>query len=455
MKLWSCSVVLLATSMCWGCATVEAEVHEPARDNALIEWREYFVDDDLRSLIESALDSNFDLRIAAQRIQAARARVEAAGGRLLPIVDAVAGAGGTHPSELVDYDYVLGFQASWELDLWGRLRHMRDAAMHRLLASLEGRHLVQTAIVGDVCAAYYELLALDANLVIIEDSIRLEERALGAVRVQRTVGAANELAVRQFEAQLENLMTLKLEMKTRIVENESLINGLIGREPQPIERGRVSLAEARLPALALEVPAAYLTHRPDVRQAELELRAARADVESARAAFLPTAAITGFLSLQSFRSRRLFDSESVAYSVVGSALAPILNRSAIQAEYDGADAMQREALYTYEQTLTNATLEVHSQLATISLLEEAGARKTREVGLLEASVRTAEELFRMGDAGYLEVLNVQQNGLRARLELVDLKKRQLQSSVALYRALGGGVEEVKPPPGEAGQREAP
>jgi NodT family efflux transporter outer membrane factor (OMF) lipoprotein len=445
MKLSRRSAALLVTVMCGGCSTVGAEVYEPSRGNALIEWREYFVDTDLRRLIESALENNFDLKIAAQRIQGARARVEAAGGRLLPRVDLAADAGGTHPSDLVDYDYFVGFRASWELDLWGRFRHMRDAAIQRLMASFEGRHLVQTALVGDVCSAYYELLALDANLVIIEDSIRLEERALEAVRVQRTVGAANELAVRQFEAQLENLRALKLEMDTRIIENESIINGLIGREPQTIERGSVSLVEARLPELALEVPAAYLTHRPDVRQAELELRAAQADVESARAAFLPTTAITGFLSLQSFRSESLFDSESVGHSVVASVLAPILNKSAIQAEYDGADAVQREALYAYQQTLTTATLEVHSQIATISLLEEAGVRKTREVGLLEESARTAEELFRMGNAGYFEVLNVQQNGLRAKLELVDFKKRQLQSAVALYRALGGGVEEVHPP----------
>ena len=421
-------------------------------------WRKHFTDPKLQALTEQALNNNRDLKIALQRIEMAKAQITAARGMLAPKVSGVAGAGiqrfglytmdgaGNSTTPIYDgrivprdvQDYTVGLQTSWEIDLWGKLRSKKASATARLLASVEGRNLVQTHLIADLATAYYELLALDAEITNIDETIKIQRDALETVQTQKQAGSANELAVQQFEALLFNLQGMRLDTQQRIVEQEGIMCTLLGDPQRPIARNRASLMNSTLPHLSSSVPADMLKNRPDIRRAEFELAATKADVKAAKAAFLPSVSINGVLGLQAFQSNVLLNIHSATYSALGGLVAPLINRKAIQAEFDHANASQLEALNTYQQSIVNGYVEVHNQLAFIRILKDLQALKTKEVHLLIESVGTAADLFRTRRATYIEVLNAQQNALKARLQLIGVTKRQFQVQANLYRALGGG-----------------
>ncbi len=422
------------------------------------QWKKHFTDPKLQALTEQALNNNRDLKIALQRIEMAKAQITAARGMLAPKVSGVAGAGiqrfglytmdgaGNSTTPIYDgrivprdvQDYTVGLQTSWEIDLWGKLRSKKASATARLLASVEGRNLVQTHLIADMATAYYELLALDAEITNIDETIKIQRDALETVQTQKQAGSANELAVQQFEALLFNLQGMRLDTQQRIVEQEGIICTLLGDAQRPIARNRASLMHSTLPQLSSSVPADMLKNRPDVRRAEFELAATKADVKAAKAAFMPTVSINGVLGLQAFQSNLLLNIHSATYSALGGLVAPLINRKAIQAEFDHANASQLEALNTYQQSIVNGYVEVHNQLAFIRILKDLQVLKTKEVHLLIESVGTAADLFRTRRATYIEVLNAQQNALKARLQLIGVTKRQFQVQANLYRALGGG-----------------
>lgn len=421
-------------------------------------WRAHFTDPGLRRLVDDAIAGNNDLRIAFQRVQAARAQVTAARGSLAPAISAVAGAGLTKfgaytmdgagnsgtpifrdqtiPRDLPDFS--VGLQAAWELDVWGKLRSQKAAAVSRVLASEEGQRLVLVSLVTDVATHYYELVALDSTLHILDDTLKLQQDALTAVRAQKEAGQANALAIEQFEARMQNLRGMQIEARQQILDAEAAIRLLLGDSRRVIVRTRVPITQLSAPRLSRSVPASLLTQRPDVRQAEHELAAARADVKAARAAFLPQVNISGELGLQAFRSDLLLNSHSAAYSLAGGLVAPLINRAAIKAEFQKAGAGALEALATYQQSIVNAYVEVHNQQSRIRLLDQLHEVKRKQVSLLTQSITTSDDLFATRRATYLDVLNAQQTALEGRLELVDVKKRQLQLQLSLYKALGGG-----------------
>ncbi|WP_395730836.1 efflux transporter outer membrane subunit [Prosthecobacter sp.] len=422
------------------------------------QWRKHFTDPRLQALTDKALDNNRDLKIALQRIEMAKAQITAARSVLAPRVSGVAGAGvqrfglytmdgaGNSTTPIYDgrivprdiQDYTIGLQTSWEIDLWGKLRSKKASATARLLASVEGRNLVQTHLIAELATAYYELLALDAEITNIDETIKIQRDALETVQTQKQAGSANELAVQQFEALLFNLQGMRLDTQQQIVEQEGIICTLLGDPQRPIARNRSSLMNSKLPQLSSSVPSDMLKNRPDIRRAEFELVASKADVKAARAAFLPSVSINGVLGLQAFQSNLLLNVHSATYSALGGLVAPLINRKAIQAEFDHANAAQLEALNTYQQSIVNGYVEVHNQLAFIRILKDLQALKTKEVHLLIESVGTASDLFRTRRATYIEVLNAQQNALKARLQLIGVTKRQFQVQANLYRALGGG-----------------
>ncbi|WP_395743298.1 efflux transporter outer membrane subunit [Prosthecobacter sp.] len=421
------------------------------------QWRRHFTDPQLQALTTQALENNRDLKIALQRIEMAKAQITAARSVLAPKVSGVAGGGlqryglytmdgaGNSTTPIYDGrivprdlpDYMVGLQTSWEIDLWGKLRSKKASATARLLASVEGRNLVQTRLIAELATAYYELLALDAEIINIDETIKIQRDALETVQVQKQAGAANELAVQQFEALLFNLQGMRMDTQQQIVEQEGIICSLLGDPKRPIARSKTGLQSA-LPHLPASVPADLLRNRPDIRRAEFELTATKADVKAAKAAFLPSVSINGMLGLQAFRPNLLFNVHSATYSALGGLVAPLVNRRAIQAEFDHASASQLEALNAYQQSIVNGYVEVHNQLAFIRILKDLHSVKTREVHLLMESVGTAADLFRTRRATYLEVLNAQQNALKARLQLIGVTKRQFQVQASLYRALGGG-----------------
>ncbi len=426
---------------------------------ATLNWRTYFADSTLNGLIDEALTNNLDLLTAYQRIEMARAGVRASEGLLRPTVAAggttalrrfglytMDGAGNattditegrTVPVNLPDL--FIGLQSSWEVDIWKKLRNQQQSAISRYLASVEGKNWVITNLVADVSAAYYELLALDNELDIVRQTIHIQQNAFEVVKIQRQAGASNELAVEQFEAQLLNAQNLEIELLQAITEAENLLNTLLGRFPQPILRDKSRFNSTIPTQIGAGVPSDMLKNRPDIRAAELELMATKTDVQVARAAFYPSLILTGSLGFQAFSPKFLLSTpQSIAYSLIGNLAGPIINRKGIEAQFNGAQAAQVEALYNYQKTVMNAYVEVNNQLSNLANLRRMFDLKTRETALLTRSISTSDKLYRTGRATYLEVLFAQQNALQGKLDLISTQKRQNQAIINLYRTLGGG-----------------
>jgi NodT family efflux transporter outer membrane factor (OMF) lipoprotein len=426
---------------------------------AMLNWREYFSDTTLLQLIDTALNNNLDLMITTQRILQAREQVRLHKGNLLPTVNAspsvsqrkfglytMDGAGNNTTDILpgrrvpVDLqDYYLGLQASWEVDVWGKLRNKKKAARLRYLASVEGKNWVITNLIAEIASLYYELLALDNELEILKKTIELQENALSIVTIQKEAGETNELAVKQFQSQLLNSKAMEMELSQQIIEVENRLNFLMGRFPQAIIRRPASFRNEIPWQVKVGIPSELLANRTDIKQAEYMLMATNADLKAARAAFYPSFNITGALGYQAFNGAYLFNSpESVAYGLLGNMTAPLINRNAIRAEFRTAKSAQIEAMYQYQKSIIIAFVEVQNQLAGIQNLEKMYALKSQEVDVLTESIETSTELFRTGRANYLEVLMTQRNALISKIELAEAKRRQFDSMINIYRVLGGG-----------------
>ncbi|AWM35442.1 efflux transporter outer membrane subunit [Hymenobacter nivis] len=427
-------------------------------------WRQFFQDPALAGLIDTALRQNLDLRVAVQRVEIFQAQYLARRGALFPSVMAGGSAGldrygkytmtgvgnyDTNLSQNIDGnqriatgltpDYFVGLRSSWEIDIWGKLRSRRKAAYLRVLGSEQGRNLVITNVVADVARAYYELLTLDNQLATLERNARFQQDGLALIRIQKQAGRVTELAVQQFAAQALRTESLAYGTRQRITETETSLNQLLGRYPQPIGRGPALPNQQGLPTrLGAGLPATALLRRPDVRQAELELRATSADVDAARAAFLPSLTLTPYLGLNAFRANLLLDAGSVTYGVLGGLAGPILNRAQYRADFRQAVANNYEGYYRYQQALQSGFREVVVGLQGLENYRAVADLRAREVAQLQSAVATSNELFVAGYATYLEVITAQRSVLEAELSLADARQAQLLQSVNLYRALGGG-----------------
>jgi NodT family efflux transporter outer membrane factor (OMF) lipoprotein len=429
-----------------------------------VPWKVFFADPDLAALIDTALRNNPDLKMAMQRIQMARAEVLRTKGFLLPSVRFEASTGvrkygdytmdgvGNYDTNFSDNigedrriptllpDYFLGLRSSWEVDIWGRLRTLREAAYARFLATEQGRQLVVTRLVAEVSGLYYELLTLDNELEIIRKNKTLQETAVETIVIQKEGGRANELGVRQFRAQLLNTQSLEVQKQQQIIEAENLLNALLGRFPQPIQRG-ASILQQKLPdEISAGIPATMLRRRPDIRQAELELVASKADLQAARAAFLPSLNISAHAGFNAFNAGMLFNPASLAYGLLGGLAAPVFNRKALEAGRMWAQASSLGALAAYNQAVIRGYQEVVTSIRGIENLEKVAGLKAQEVLVLQQAVSVANDLYLAGYASYLEVIMAQRSVLQAELELTDIQKQQFLSMIDLYRALGGGWE---------------
>ena len=422
---------------------------------AAVSWQRFFADSALVALIDTALRANPDQLIAVQRVEMARAGLVAARGALLPTVSAggvatfdkfadYSGTGNTDTNDgrpLPSFvpDLFLGLRSNWELDLWGKLRERRQAAFIRVLASEQGRHLVQTALVAQVASLYYELLAADNQLAVLGKNRVLQERAVEIVKLQKLGGRATELAVQQFTAQLLRTRSLEAETQQRIVATENTLNRLLGRYPQPIRRGRALTAQVIPAAVSAGLPAATLLRRPDVRQAELELVASRADVAAARAAFLPSLTLSPYLGLNAYSPALLLQTPgSLAYGLLGGLSAPLLNRSALKAAYGRSAAGQRAAYWNYQKAIQTGFEEVSTNLRGLENFRRVADLRQQEVAALTKAVSVSTDLYRANYANYLEVVTAQRSVLDAELSLTEARRQQFLLLIDLYRALGGG-----------------
>ncbi len=422
-------------------------------------WKDYFSDPYLKALIDTALSNNQELNITLQEIQIAQNEIRVRKGEILPSVGLGAAAGvdkvGRYTSqgandantdikpgkEMPDplQDYMLGAYATWEVDIWHKLRNAKKSAMTRYLASVEGKNFMVTNLISEIANSYYELLALDNQLAIVKQNIEIQNNAYEIVKYQKQAARVTELAVRRFEAQVLNTKSLQFGIQQNIIEIENRINFLVGRFPQKVERDANAFGDLIPETIQAGIPSQLLANRPDIRQAELELAASKIDINVAKADFYPSLEIKAGLGFNAFNPSYIFTSpESLIYSLTGELIAPLINRNAIKARYLMANAKQIQAIYNYEQTILNAYIEVANQLSNISNLEKTYDLKSQEVQALTQSVDISNELFNSARADYMEVLLTQRDALESRFDLIETRMKQMNAKVNIYQALGGG-----------------
>jgi outer membrane protein, multidrug efflux system len=443
-------------------ATFDTNNNTDTTTIAAVKWRSFFTDPYLVNLIDTALKNNQELRITLQEIQIAQNEIRLRQGPLHPTVGYRIGAGvekvGRYTSqgagdatteiepgrEIPDplTDYAAALYANWELDIWKKLRNAKKAAISRYLSSVEGKNFVLTNLIAEVATSYYELLAYDNQLEIVRQNIALQKNALEIVKVQKQAARVTELAVQKFQAEVLKTQSLEFDIQQNIKETENRINFLLARYPQEIQRQKSSFLAVLPSTVHTGVPSQLLANRPDIKRAELDLAAAKLDVKVARAEFYPSFGISGALGFQAFKPSYLVKfPESLLYSLAGDLAGPLINRNAIKAEFNSANARQLQAIYNYERTILNAYIEVSTQLSNISNLGKSYDLKSRQVEALTRSINISNDLFKSARADYLEVLMTQRDALESKLELIETKKEQLNAVVNVYRNLGGGWQQ--------------
>ncbi len=464
---WLVLMMLLAT----GC--IPSMVQRPANDTvpasyttttdttntAQIKWNEFFSDPYLVALIDTALKNNQELNIALLEIDIAKNEVRARKGEYLPFVGIGAGAGVDKPSRFTskgasDYsstyedgkhlpeplqNYKLGIFASWEVDIWKKLRNAKKSANYRYLSSIEGRNYMVTRLVAEIAISYYELMALDNQLNILKSNILIQQDALQIVKMQKEAAKVTELAVRRFEAEVLKNRSLQYEIIQQIVEIENQLNFLTGRFPQPVLRSSDNFLNLLPDSIFTGIPSQLLENRPDIKQANLDLEASKLDVRVAKADFYPSLNIQAGLGLEGFNLVQFIKApESILFNIAGDLVAPLVNRNGIKAIYASANAKQKQAVFNYEMVILKAYIEVANQLSKIGNLERVIVLKKQQVEALNQSIDISTNLFKSARADYMEVLLTQRDALEAKIELVEIKKEQLNATVRMYQELGGG-----------------
>ena len=418
-------------------------------------WREFFQDPMLQKLIETALQNNQDLKITLQELAIAKSAITAKQAALLPSVTANIGAGvskvgrytaegagnvGTeitpgHNIPTVIPDLSPSLQVDWTIDLWNKLNSGKKAAVERYLASEAGQRAIKSQLVADVAENYYLLLALDYKLSVMQQYISLQKDAVRIAQIQKEADADTQLAVEKFEAELAKAQADEFLLRQSIVETENNLNLLLGRFPQTIQRTKVDFLQLPMPTTAHSLSTQLLLQRPDVIQAEHQLKAAKWDVETARKEFLPSFNISAAIGLNAFNPKYLFKlPESLAFNALGGLTAPLINKKAIQANFAQADALQIEALYNYDKTLLTAFIEtstLQSKISNIKLLQQF---KQKQNDALVRAVSAAQKLYLNNRATYLEVIDSERGQLDCKMELIDAKSQQLSTLIEMYSA---------------------
>jgi NodT family efflux transporter outer membrane factor (OMF) lipoprotein len=428
-------------------------------NTAQLKWKEFFTDPNLVALIDTALRNNQEYNIILQEINLAQYEVRARKGAYLPFLNAEGGAGlekvGRYtragaveetdeiapgkkfPDPLTDIS--IGLTASWEVDIWKKLRNARKSAMFSYLASIEGKNFMVTNLIAEIATSYYELMKLDNQLEILKKNIEIQTNALEIVKLEKQSARVTELAVRRFEAEVLKNKSRIYFIQQSIIETENRINFLVGRFPQPVVRNSQTFISLIPDSIRAGIPSQLLANRPDIRQAERQLVAAKLDVKSAKAYFYPSLNIMAGIGYQAFNSSFLLNTpESMIYSLGGQLMAPLINRNAIKAYYYSANARQIQSIYNYERTILNAYIEVANQLSNINNLQRSYDFRTQQVAALTESIDISTRLFKSARADYMEVLLTQRDALESKFELTETKMQQMNAVVNVYRALGGG-----------------
>jgi outer membrane protein, multidrug efflux system len=429
----------------------DAEPPEPGREAvslADLQWFQLFRDDSLQALVYTALQQNYDVRIAVARIMEAQAQLGVTRSFLFPQLD----ANGTAAHERISAErfltppsgqnegntLLLGLSLIYEIDLWGRLRRETEAARAELLSSEWAQRAVLVTLVADVASAYFELRQLDLDLEIAKRTFASRERSLRLTQARLEQGVASRLDVRQAENLLYTAAARIPDLERLIAQKENEIRLLLALPPGDIRRGLALTEQPLPPEVPAGLPAALLERRPDIRQAEEVLVAANARIGAAKALYFPRFSLTGFLGLESDDLKHFATASARTYAIGLDILQPIFNAGRIRSINEAEAARLLQTLAQYEQVIQTAFREVSDALIGYRKSREQRVQQELLVAALVDSAALANTRFLGGIDSYLQVLDAERQLFDAELELARIQAVELLNLVQLYKALGGG-----------------
>jgi outer membrane protein, multidrug efflux system len=407
-------------------------------------WWDVFSDEQLQALVRKATTENYDVRIAAARIEQAEAQAGITRSDQFPSVEANVQAGGQRTPPLGTTSartggaVSVGARAAWELDFWGRFRRANEAARARLLSSQWGQRAVMSSLVSRVADSYFTLRALDLELDVARRALASRKESLDLARIREQGGATSLVDVRQAEQLVYTAAGTIADFERRIEQQENLISVLIGGFPGGVTRGRELTAQPHAPEVPAGLPSSLLERRPDIQAAEQDLVAANAEIGVARAAYFPSISLTGSGGLQSTALGALFSGGAVAWTAAAGLAQPLFTAGRTRSQVALAEAGRTEAALNYERTVKEAFREVSDALVGYRKTQEFRAQQELLVGAALDGRRLADIRYRGGATSYLEVLDAETRLFNAELSLADARLAELTDFVELYRALGGG-----------------
>lgn len=414
-----------------------------AASYADLPWWQVFQDPQLQDLIRTALKQNYDLQIAAERINAARAVVTVTRSRLFPQVGGNADfTGGKEPNFQSKYNFgLLTADAAFQLDFFGELRRATEAARAQLLATEDARQTVILTLVSDVASDYFALLELDLQLQITYQTVKTQQDSVKLTQLRVDHGVATKLDVLQAQQTLDTANATIPDLERVIAQEENAISILLGNYPQAITRGRPLVEQPLPPEVPAGLPSSLIERRPDIREAEQNLIAANAEIGVAKAQFFPQISLTGFGGGAFGRSSAftsLMSTQLGIWSYGAQVSQPIFTGGALRGNLRLSESQYQQLLLAYRQSIQRAFGEVSDALIGYEKLREVRVRQEVTVADLVESVRLSDMRYQGGTTTYLEVLDGQRALYSAELTLAQARGNEYQSLVQLYRSLGGG-----------------
>ena len=436
---------------------------QQAQETANTAWWEQFSDPVLNDLIGASLRENYDLRAATARVEEFYGLYGATRADLFPQVGYDGSAGRTHstskgPIPIVggrNYSlYQAEFNASWEIDLWGKVRRATEAAKADLLSAEDARSGVILSLVTSMATAYIDLRSLDQQLEIARKTAKSREESVRLFELRFKGGNISEMELSQVRSEYYVALAAIPDLEKRVRQQESFISILLGRNPGPILRGR-ALDDIALPVIPAGMPSDLLMRRPDVRQAEQNLIAANARIGVAKAQYFPSISLTGFFGSVSTQLKDLFTGPAGAWSYAGALAGPIFTAGKIKGTVKAAEAVQQEALFGYESAIQNGFREFEDALIDQDRTRVQLDAQAKQVEALATYARLARLRYENGYTSYIEVLDAERSLFNGQLSYAQTQDSLLRAFINLYKAMGGGwvveADKQSQPPGAASQ----
>lgn len=416
---------------------------QAANDLANTAWWEQFDDPVLNDLVTTALHENRDLLIATARIEEFAGRYGIVRAELFPQVGAGYEAskqrgrlpGASNPSTYDSYQAVIS--ASWEIDIWGRIRRLNEAAKAQLLGTEDSRRAVVLSLVGRVASAYINLRDLDRQLEIAQSTARSRGESYDVFKDRYLGGVISVLELSQNKSQYDEALASIPPIEKAIAQQENGLSLLLGRNPGPIARGK-NIDQLKLPTIPAGLPSDLLERRPDIQLAEQNLIAANALIGAAKAAYFPTISLTGLLGYASNGLSNLFNSQSKVWQYAAPISMPIFTAGAIAGQVQEAEAAQQQALFAYQRAIQEAFREVNDALINQDRTREQLRAQRQQVQALQQYSATARLRYDNGYTSYIEVLDAERSLFNVQLQYTQTQQTQLQAMINLYLAMGGG-----------------